>query len=339
MSDFSIAALYKFVDLPDFEQLQEPIQKVADDNDIKGILLLAREGINGTIAGSAQGIANMLAYLRSNPRLADLVHKESYSDDKAPFHRLRVRLKKEIVTMGQPNVNALNAGIYVKPEDWNALISDPDVVVVDTRNDYEVGIGTFKGAINPHTTSFRQFPDWVQEEAKEGGVLDKKKTKKVAMFCTGGIRCEKSTAYMKSQGFDEVYHLEGGILKYLETVPAEKSLWEGQCFVFDDRVSVGHQLVPGEYIQCRACRHPLSKEDTASPYYVRGESCPYCYDKISPEQKSRFRERQKQVDLARSRSESHLGANMLEQMAKRRAEKARQKEMARQRNQQTNNDK
>ncbi len=175
MSDFSIAALYKFVDLPDFEQLQEPIQKVADDNDIKGILLLAREGINGTIAGSAQGIANMLAYLRSNPRLADLVHKESYSDDKAPFHRLRVRLKKEIVTMGQPNVNALNAGIYVKPEDWNALISDPDVVVVDTRNDYEVGIGTFKGAINPHTTSFRQFPDWVQEEAKEGGVLDKKK--------------------------------------------------------------------------------------------------------------------------------------------------------------------
>lgn len=334
MSSFTIAALYKFVDLPDFEALQAPIQQIADENDIKGILLLAREGINGTIAGSREGIDKMLAYLRRDVRLADLVHKESVSEDKAPFHRLRVRLKKEIVTMGQPNVNALNAGIYVKPEDWNALISDPDVVVVDTRNDYEVGIGTFKGAINPHTESFRQFPDWVQEQSKSGGLLDKQKTKKVAMFCTGGIRCEKSTAYMKSQGFDEVYHLEGGILKYLETIPEDQSLWEGQCFVFDDRVSVGHQLIPGSYVQCRACRHPLSEEDTQSIHYVRGESCPYCYDKVTDEQRARFRERQKQVDLAKARAETHLGADMQEQIQQRRLEKEAAKERLRELNRQ-----
>lgn len=325
MAHFTIAALYKFVDLPDYASLQAPIQKVADENHIKGILLLAQEGINGTIAGTREGIDNMLAYLRSDPRLADLVHKESSSEDKAPFHRLRVRLKKEIVTMGQPNVNAHNAGIYVKPENWNALISDPDVVVVDTRNDYEVGIGTFKRAINPHTESFRQFPDWVQAQSKPGGLLDKQKTKKVAMFCTGGIRCEKSTAYMKAQGFDEVYHLEGGILKYLETIPEDQSLWEGQCFVFDDRVSVGHHLVPGPYTQCRACRHPLSQEDLQSPHYVRGESCPYCYDKLTDAQRARFRERQKQVDLAKAREETHLGANMREQIQQRRLEKAEQK--------------
>lgn len=319
MSAFTIAALYKFVDLPDYQELREPILKVAEENHIKGMLLLAREGINGTVAGPRQGIDALLAYLRSDSRLADLVHKEAVAQDRAPFKRMRVRLKKEIVTMGQPNVNAHNAGIYVKPEDWNALISDPEVVVVDTRNDYEVNIGTFKGAVNPHTESFRQFPEWVQSHMGEGKLFPK--GKKIAMFCTGGIRCEKSTAYMKSLGFDEVYHLEGGILKYLETIPEEKSLWQGQCYVFDDRVSVGHQLVPGSYTQCRACRHPLSPVDRESLHYIEGECCPYCYDKLSDAQRHRFRERQKQVDLAKAREEQHLGANLAEQVAMRRQAK------------------
>ncbi len=333
MSHYTIAALYKFVDLPDYEALQAPIQQLADEHGIKGILLLAREGINGTIAGTREGIDAILTYLRSDPRLADLVHKESWSEgEHAPFHRLRVRLKKEIVTMGQPNVNALNAGTYVKPEDWNALISDPDVVLIDTRNDYEVGIGTFKGAVNPKTDTFREFPQWVQEQSVEGGLLDKTKKKKVAMFCTGGIRCEKSTAYMKSQGYDEVYHLEGGILKYLETVKQVNSLWEGQCFVFDERVSVGHDLVPGGYTQCRACRIPLSKEDMQSPHYVRGESCPHCWDKVTEEQRVRFRERQRQVDLAEKRHEDHLGAKMQEHIAKRRQEKLNEKQRLRELN-------
>lgn len=325
----TIAALYKFVDLPDFESLKEPLQAFCEQNNVKGTLLLAQEGINGTIAGPKEGIDAVLAYLRKDPRLADLEHKESWSDERDPFHRMRVRLKKEIVTMGQPNVNTRNAGTYVPPEQWNALISDPDVVLVDTRNDYEVDIGTFKGAINPNTVTFREFPEWVQSQSAEGGVLDKSRTRKVAMFCTGGIRCEKSTAYMKSQGFDEVYHLQGGILKYLETVPPEQSLWEGECFVFDERVSVGHGLKPGPYIQCRACRHPLSDEDRASPKYIRGESCPHCWDAKTEEQRERFRERQRQVDLAAARQEGHIGADMQEQIRRRRALKEARKEHAR----------
>ena len=330
MSNFTIAALYKFVELPDYEAMREPLQAFCEQHDVKGTLLLALEGINGTIAGPREGIDAVLAYLRNDPRLATLEHKESWSEDREPFHRMRVRLKKEIVTMGQPNVNGQNAGTYVKPEDWNALISDPDVVLIDTRNDYEVDIGTFKGAVNPETVTFREFPQWVQEQAQEGGLLDKNRKKKVAMFCTGGIRCEKSTAYMKSQGYDEVYHLEGGILKYLETIPQPQSLWEGECFVFDERVSVGHGLVPGPYIQCRACRHPLSDEDRASAHYVRGESCPHCWDKITEEQRERFRERQRQVDLAEQRHEGHIGAKMDEQIRKRREEKRAQKEKSRQ---------
>lgn len=326
----TIAALYKFVDLPDFESLKDPLQAFCEQHEVKGTLLLAREGINGTISGSKEGIDAVLAYLRKDPRLADLEHKESWSDERDPFHRMRVRLKKEIVTMGQPNVNARNAGTYVPPENWNDLISDPEVVLVDTRNDYEVDIGTFKGAVNPNTVTFREFPNWVQSQSAEGGVLDKSKTRKVAMFCTGGIRCEKSTAYMKSLGFDEVYHLQGGILKYLETIPPEKSLWEGECFVFDERVSVGHGLKPGQYIQCRACRHPLSDEDRASPKYIRGESCPHCWDAKTEEQRERFRERQRQVDLAAARHEEHIGADMEEQIRRRRALKEARKERARQ---------
>src|SRR5690606_39220185 len=207
----------------------------------------------------------------------------------------------------------------------------PEVVVVDTRNDYEVDISTLKGAVNPNTVTFREFPSWVQSQTTEGGLLDKTRARKVAMFCTGGIRCEKSTAYMKSLGFDEVYHLQGGILKYLETIPPEKSLWEGECFVFDERVSVGHGLKPGPYIQCRACRHPLSEQERASPKYIRGESCPHCWDDKTEEQRERFRERQRQVDLAAARHEEHIGADMQEQILRRRALKAARKEQARQR--------
>lgn len=308
MSDFLIAALYKFVQLPDYKALQAPLLAVCESHDVKGTLLLAEEGINGTIAGPAPGVHAVLQYLHQDPRFVDLVHKESHSQ-KMPFYRMKVKLKREIVTLGVPNVHAATmAGTYVKPEDWNALIDDPDVVVVDTRNDYEVSIGTFNRAINPATTSFTEFPAWVKAQSAEGGVLHNKP--KLAMFCTGGIRCEKSTAYMRTLGFDEVYHLEGGILKYLETVAPEQSRWDGECFVFDERVSVKHGLETGKYEFCRACRLPLSAEDKQSHHYVDGVSCPHCHDMHTPEQKRRFAERQKQVELARQRSERHIGVRV-----------------------------
>ena len=251
MPKYLTAALYKFVSLPDYKALQAPILAECQKHNIKGTLLLAEEGINGTIAGLPDDIRNVLDYLRQDPvfkhRFADLEHKESYADEH-PFYRMKVKLKKEIVTMGVPSVNPNNTvGTYVKPEDWNALISDPDVVVLDTRNDYEVHIGTFKGAVDPKTTTFREFPKFVEQN------LDKTKNKKVAMFCTGGIRCEKASSFMKEQGFEEVYHLQGGILKYLETVPEAQSLWQGECFVFDQRVAVKHGLEVGDYDQCYAC--------------------------------------------------------------------------------------
>ncbi|HSI43412.1 MAG TPA: rhodanese-related sulfurtransferase [Methylotenera sp.] len=296
------AALYKFVSLPDYKALQAPIQAECERNNIKGTLLLAEEGINGTIAGLPADIHNVLNYLRKDPRLADLEHKESYADEH-PFYRMKVRLKKEIVTLGVPGVSPTKkVGTYVKPEDWNALISDPDIILIDTRNDYEVDIGTFKGAVDPKTTTFREFPDYVTKN------LDKTKHKKVAMFCTGGIRCEKASSYMIDQGFEEVYHLQGGILKYLETVPEEKSLWEGECFVFDQRVAVKHNLEVGEYDQCYACRHPLSPEEMHSEQYAPGISCPYCYDKLSEEKRASLIERQKQVALAKQRGEAHIGS-------------------------------
>lgn len=323
MAQFLVAALYKFVRLDNFRDMQAPLLEVCQNNDVTGTLLLAQEGINGTIAGPEAGIRAVLAYLHADPRLATLTHKESWAD-KQPFYRMKVKLKREIVTMGIPNVEAeTRAGKYVKPEDWNQLITDPDVVVVDTRNDYEVAIGTFKGAVNPETVSFTQFPDWVKQESTDGGVLRQKK--KVAMFCTGGIRCEKSTAYLRSQGFDEVYHLEGGILKYLETVPAEQSLWDGECFVFDERVSVVHGLDQGSYELCRACRFPLSDADKQSPQFEPGVSCPHCHDKHTEEQKQRFRERQKQTELAAQRRERHIGAHLEAQ----KAAKAAAKEKAR----------
>lgn len=302
-ASYLVAALYKFVELPHFKDLQAPIQAVCVENNVKGTILLAKEGINGTIAGPETGLRKVLAFLNARPEFTELVHKESWAD-KPPFPRMKVRLKKEIVTMGVEGIdpNAV-VGTYVKPKDWNALISDPDVIVVDTRNDYEVAIGTFEGAVDPKTTSFREFPGWAEAHEDE-----LRKRRKVAMFCTGGIRCEKSTAFMKSQGYDEVYHLEGGILKYLEEMPENKSLWRGECFVFDDRVSVGHGLKPGPYDMCHACRRPISDEDKTSPRYLPGVSCPHCWDETSEDQKARFAERQKQIALAKARGERHIGA-------------------------------
>ena len=306
---FLTAALYKFVELPDFADLQAPLLAFCEAHGIKGTLLLAPEGINGTIAGLPDDVRAVLAYLHSDPRLKELDHKESWAST-MPFYRLKVRLKKEIVTLGVPDVHpALNAGQYVKPGEWNALIDQPEVVLVDTRNDYEVAIGTFAGAVNPATASFSELPAWVDREMQRGGKLAEVNgvKPKVAMFCTGGIRCEKSTAFLKSKGFDEVYHLEGGILKYLETVPPEHSRWQGQCFVFDERVSVGHGLVQGELELCRSCRNPLTDEAKASPQYERGASCPGCHGSTTEVQKAGYRQRQKQVDLAEARQQSHIG--------------------------------
>ena len=302
MKDFLVAALYKFVSLPDCNDMREPLQDCCDQYGVKGTLLLANEGINGTIAGTHEGIKAVLAYLRSDPRLATLEHKESLAP-RMPFNRMKVRVKKEIVTMGVPDIDPNKiVGTYVKPEDWNALISDPDVVLIDTRNDYEVAIGTFKGAVDPNIKSFRELPSWVKAQK----TLDKKP--KVAMFCTGGIRCEKSTAYMKAQGFDEVYHLQGGILKYLELVPEENSLWQGECFVFDERVAVKHGLAVGEHQLCRACREPIGPKDKLSPLFELGVSCPRCHAHTNDEKKHRMRERQKQVELAAARRQQHVGA-------------------------------
>ncbi|MEM6581785.1 MAG: rhodanese-related sulfurtransferase [Pseudomonadota bacterium] len=302
MSAYIVAALYKFVDLEDYREIREPLLDVCTKSGVKGTLLLAAEGINGTIAGSRTGMDTTLAYLRSDPRLADLEHKESV-DDHLPFHRMKVKLKKEIVTMGVPGINPNRlVGTYVAPKDWNALVNDPEVLLIDTRNEYEHGIGSFRGAIDPQTTNFRDFPEYVREH------LDPSVHKKVAMFCTGGIRCEKASAFMLQEGFSEVYHLQGGILKYLEEVPEQESTWEGECFVFDNRVAVDHQLEKGQYDQCYGCRHPITEQDKRSPHYQQGVSCPRCYDSLTESQLSSFRERQKQMELAKLRGETHLGA-------------------------------
>lgn len=294
------AALYKFVELNDYEQLQQPLYQALVDNEVKGTLLLAREGINGTICGTRQAIDNVLTHIRQDQRLADIEHKESPSEEQA-FYRTKVKLKKEIVTMGVDWVDPKNTvGTYVEPEQWNELLNDPEVLLIDTRNEYEYAVGTFDGAVNPKTDTFREFPDYVKEH------LDPEKHKKVAMFCTGGIRCEKSTAYLKEQGFDEVYHLKGGILKYLELVPEDNSKWNGDCFVFDQRVTVKHGLEQGEYDQCYACRMPITEQEKESEHYQKGVSCPHCYAQTSAEQKARYAERERQIQLAKSRGEQHI---------------------------------
>ena len=320
MTHVVVSALYHFTELADYKDLQPKFRDFLTDHGIHGTLLLAREGINGTVAGRPEAIKALHDFIRSDERLADIVTKESLSDD-MPFHRTKVRLKKEIVTMGVDNIDPRHiVGTYVKPENWNDLISDPDVVVVDTRNDYEVGIGTFKGALNPETETFREFPAYVSDK------LSDSKGKKVAMFCTGGIRCEKSTAYLKQQGFDEVYHLEGGILKYLEEVPEEKSLWQGECFVFDNRVSVKHNLEQGSYDQCYACRMPITEMEKQDSRYVQGVSCIHCYDSHDEKQKQRHLERERQVQLARKKGLSHIGGDVAQTIDQRRAEKQLKKE-------------
>ncbi len=312
MPSILVIAFYKFVSLPDFAELQAGIQSFASEQGIMGTILLANEGINGTVAGPEAGIRALLSHLKSDSRLTDLEHKESWAEEN-PFYRMKVRLKKEIVTLGVAGVSPTKTvGEYVSPADWNALISDPDVVVIDTRNDYEVEIGTFKGAINPETTSFREFPDWLDQQS------DLKKDAKIAMFCTGGIRCEKSTSLLKDRGFENVYHLDGGILKYLETVEESESLWDGECFVFDQRVSVGHGLEPGPYDLCHACRHPITSDDKLHPHYAPGISCPKCHGKMSDAQRARFSERQRQIDLAKARGEQHIAADQLSQREKKR---------------------
>lgn len=288
-----VATFYKFVKLPDFAQKQAPLLAYCQAQSIRGTILLAAEGINGTIAGSRQAIDSVLSFLRSDSRLVDLEHKESHADS-PPFDRLKVRLKKEIVTLGLPEIDPSDrVGTYVSPQEWNALISDPEVTLIDTRNDYEVSIGTFQGAQNPKTASFRQFPDYVRTH------LDPTQHKKVAMFCTGGIRCEKATSLMMSQGFQEVYHLQGGILKYLEEVPPEESLWQGECFVFDQRVAIEHRLEVGTHEMCRSCGHPIAEEDKVSPHYQEGISCPYCFDTLTEEKRARQEARQRQIEPRR----------------------------------------
>lgn len=300
---FVVAALYKFVTLEDYQARREPLLDICRELNIKGTLLLANEGINGTVAGSREGIDALLTYLKSEPRLVDLEHKESFFEE-APFYRMKVKCKKEIVTMGVDGIDPnKEKGQYVKPKDWNALVNDPDVVVVDTRNDYEVELGTFKGAVDPKTESFGEFPAYVKAN------MNPEKTPKVAMFCTGGIRCEKSTAFMLQQGFEEVYHLEGGILKYLEEVPESESTWEGDCYVFDNRVAVNHSLEQGNYDLCHGCRYPISTDDKQSSLYEEGVKCPRCHDKLSDSQLERFRERQRQVQLAKKRQSMHIGSS------------------------------
>ncbi len=300
-----VAALYCFTPFEDLEAKQLALAALCTEQGVKGTLLLAREGINGTIAGSDDGIEQLLLHIRALcPDTLDIKHSRAA---RMPFHRMKVRLKREIVTMGQPDIDPLReVGHYVAPEDWNALIDQPDTILIDTRNDYEVAVGTFANAIDPGTKSFRDFPAWFREHRAE--LLGDGPPPKIAMFCTGGIRCEKSTAFLKSEGLDEVYHLKGGILNYLETIPPEQSRWQGECFVFDQRVTITHGLGLGTHELCHACRQPVNAEDRASPLYVPGVSCPACHDERDEQQRAGYAERQRQVRLAEARGEAHVGA-------------------------------
>ena len=300
-----VAALYRFATFEAPELLQPQVADWCKEHELKGTILLAHEGINGTVAGPPDGIDAVVALLKSLPGCAELDVKYSHADE-MPFYRMKVRVKKEIVTMGIEGIDPKReVGTYVQPEDWNALISDPDTVLIDTRNDYEVAIGTFEGAVDPRTKFFSEFPEWFREHREE---LAAGKTK-FAMFCTGGIRCEKSTAFLKAEGIEDVYHLEGGILRYLETVPEADSKWQGECFVFDERVSVKHGLELGEMELCHACRRPISQDDMASEYFIEGVSCPACYAERSDDDRARFAERQKQIGLAKKRGKQHIGVN------------------------------
>lgn len=301
---YTIHALYKFVPLPDFREIRDALYACCTESGVIGTILLAEEGINGTIAGSEAGLAAVWGFLRADDRFADIVPKVSQAKA-LPFYRMKVRLKKEIVTMGVEGIDpSREVGTYLTPEEWNQLIRDPELRLVDTRNDYEVSVGSFPGAENPHTESFRDFPDYVQQN------LDPVRDKKVAMYCTGGIRCEKASAYLLQQGFEQVYHLRGGILKYLEDIPPEESVWQGECFVFDNRTTVDHALKEGKWGQCYACRRALKEGDVESDAYEKGVSCPACFDSTSEKQKSRAREREHQMELAKARNQLHLGQKL-----------------------------
>lgn len=299
-----IATFYKFVQLDDLEILQNRLLQFCQQERIKGTILIATEGINSTLVGTQNSMNHFFQFLRADERFADI--KPQFSEtDEAPFHRLKVKIKSEIVTMGVKDIQpAITTGKHLDPETWNEVIADPEVLVIDTRNEYEYQVGTFQNAVSPHTDNFRQFPKFVKDN------LDPNQHQKIAMFCTGGIRCEKASAYLIEQGFEEVYQLDGGILNYLETVSSEESLWEGECFVFDQRVAVNEELETGNHELCYGCRHPLSEADRQSEKYQAGVSCPYCYDHLTPEQRDRFSERWRQEQLAKKRQQKHVGAEM-----------------------------
>ena len=319
----TVCALYKFVSLNDYKDLRPNFLSKLNQLAIRGTLLLASEGINGTISGAGSSIDEFLSWLQQDTRFSGIDYKLSYHENQ-PFHRTKVKLKQEIVTMGVDGIDPNQVvGTYVEAKDWNEIISDPETILIDTRNEYEYDIGTFTNAINPHTETFREFPDYVGEN------LDPSKNKKVAMFCTGGIRCEKASAYMKQQGFEEVYHLKGGILKYLEEVDQSETMWNGECFVFDERVAVNHDLEKGQYDQCHACRHPITEEEKLSKFYVPGVSCHRCYNTLTAEQKARFAEREKQVQLAKQRGEVHIGSESNDAANEHRIRKQAEKEKQR----------
>ena len=302
---FRVSAFYKFTPFTDPATIRDTVEDALRPLGAKGTVLVAPEGLNGTIAAEGEALDKAMAALTALPGCAGLDWKESHADA-MPFWRLKVRLKREIVTMGVPDTdpNAL-VGTYIAADDWNALIDDPDTVLIDTRNDYEYAIGTFDGAIDPETETFRQFPDWFRAFRERLEAEGRKP--KIAMFCTGGIRCEKATSFVKAEGIEDVYHLKGGILKYLETVPEPESRWRGECFVFDQRVSVGHGLERGSYELCHGCKRPVSEAGRADPRYETGISCPACHDSLTDDQRARFAERQKQVELADKRGRAHIG--------------------------------
>tara|TARA_B100000700_G_scaffold290661_1_gene348927 strand:+ start:548 stop:1501 length:954 start_codon:yes stop_codon:yes gene_type:complete len=301
--EFKFAALYCFNIINNPEKKKQSLLRVCKDNKIQGTILLAKEGINGTISGSHESIDKTIQYLRNWQEIDNIEVKYSYSSQNG-FYRMKVKVKQEIVTMGKPSINPSNArGTYVEPKNWNKLISDENVVVIDTRNTYETGVGKFTGSIDPKTKNFREFPLWADQFA----INKLNKNKKIAMYCTGGIRCEKASSYLKEKGFKNVFHLKGGILKYLETVPINKSRWEGECFVFDQRVTVNHNLEKGDFSQCYGCKMPLSKKEVENKKYIKGVTCKYCFDNLSNDQKKRFSQRQKQIELSLSRGEAHIG--------------------------------
>tara|TARA_B110000196_G_scaffold319105_1_gene336131 strand:- start:80 stop:1015 length:936 start_codon:yes stop_codon:yes gene_type:complete len=302
-NEILVATLYKFFKVDDLVALQDQLYEICNKSNVMGTILIANEGVNGTISAKPREIEKTLISIQKDDRFSEIEIKYS-STNKQPFHKMRVRLKKEIVTIGLPEINPnKTVGTYVKPEEWNDIISDPDVILIDTRNKFEIKIGSFKNALDPRTTSFRDFPEWVKKFKQ-----DKTNTnKKIAMYCTGGIRCEKASSLMKEEGFNEVYHLQGGILKYLEQVEKEKSLWEGECFVFDDRVCLTENLEVGSYKMCFACRMPITEDELNDDRYEEGISCLYCYDKTTKDKKERFESRQKQIELSKLRGEKHIG--------------------------------